>query len=99
MIDLHGRTSADAAVLVARALAPLRPWFIEEPVQPDQAESLPRIAAAGVPLATGERIVGRAQFRTVLEQRAVAVIQPDVCHCGGLSEMKRIAALAETYDV
>jgi galactonate dehydratase len=99
MIDLHGRTTADGAIAVARALAPLRPWFLEEPVQPDQAEALPRIAAAGVPLATGERLVGRAQFRRVLEQRAVAVIQPDVCHCGGVSEMKRIAALAETYDV
>jgi galactonate dehydratase len=99
MIDLHGRTSPDAAVLVARALAPLRPWFLEEPVQPDQAETLPRIAAAGVPLATGERLVGRAQFRALLDQRAVAVVQPDVCHCGGISEMKRIAALAETYGV
>jgi galactonate dehydratase len=99
MIDLHGRTSADAAVLVARALAPLRPWFLEEPVQPDQAEMLPSVAAAGVPLASGERLVGRGQFRVLLDQRAVAVVQPDVCHCGGISEMKRIAALAETYGV
>jgi galactonate dehydratase len=99
MIDLHGRTSPDAAVLVARALEPLRPWFLEEPVLPDLAETLPRIAAAGVPLATGERLVGRGQFRGLLDQRAVAVVQPDVCHCGGISEMKRIAALAETYGV
>jgi galactonate dehydratase len=99
MVDLHGRTSPDGAILIARALAPLRPWFIEEPVQPEQAAVLPRIAAAGVPLATGERLVGRAGFHPVLEQRAVAVIQPDVCHCGGLSEMKRIAAMAETYGV
>ena len=99
MIDLHGRTSPDAAVLVARALEPLRPWFLEEPVLPDLAGTLPRIAAAGVPLATGERLVGRGQFRALLDQRAVAVIQPDVCHCGGISEMKRIAALAETYGV
>jgi galactonate dehydratase len=99
MIDLHGRTSPDAAVLLARALEPLRPWFLEEPVLPDLAETLPRIAAAGVPLATGERLVGRGQFRALLDQRAVAVVQPDVCHCGGISEMKRVAALAETYGV
>jgi galactonate dehydratase len=56
-------------------------------------------AAVGAPLATGERLVGRQEFLPVLEARAVAVIQPDVCHCGGLSELRRIAELAQVYGV
>lgn len=103
MVDLHGRTGVGAAIQVVRALAPYRPWFVEEPVPPGDPGRLGQVAAAvaglGVPLATGERLVGRQEFHPVLESRAVAVIQPDVCHCGGLSELRRIAALAEMYGV
>lgn len=100
MVDLHGRTTPFAAVQFGRALAPMQPWFLEEPCQPEDAQGMVTIAAhLDTPLATGERLFGRAQFQSVLETRAVAVIQPDVCHCGGLSEMKRIAALAETFGV
>jgi galactonate dehydratase len=100
MVDLHGRTSEAGAIEVGRALEPLRPWFLEEPVGPGQVRALPRIAAAvAIPLATGERMVGRREFLPVLEAGGVAVLQPDVCHCGGLSELRRIAALAETFGV
>lgn len=97
MLDLHGRTSPAGAVAVGRAVAPFRPWFLEEPVMPGLIAALPGIAAAtGLPLATGERLVGRAAFRDLLATEAVAVVQPDVCHCGGVAELRRIAALAET---
>jgi galactonate dehydratase len=100
MVDLHGRTTPAGAIAFGRALAPYRPWFLEEPCQPEDTASLRRIAdAVAVPLATGERLVGRAEFQRVLDTGGVAVIQPDVCHCGGLSEMRRIAALAEPYGV
>jgi galactonate dehydratase len=100
MVDLHGRTSPAAAIQVIEAMAPYRPWFVEEPVQPGDVGQLRQVAeAVGVPLATGERLAGRQEFHQVLEARAVAVIQPDVCHCGGLSELRRIAAMAEMYGV
>lgn len=100
MVDLHGRTSPAGAIAVGRALAPTRPWFLEEPIQPENVGALAGIARdQPVALATGERLVGRAAFLAVLETRSVAVLQPDVCHCGGLSEMRRIAALAEPYGV
>jgi galactonate dehydratase len=100
MVDLHGRCSPAAAIRFGRAFAPLEPWFIEEPVQPEDSGALKQVAdAVPVPLATGERLAGLAEFRTVLETRAVSVLQPDVCHCGGLTEIKRIAGLAATYGV
>lgn len=100
MVDLHGRTTPAAAVQVIQAMTPYRPWFVEEPVPPGDARQLRQVAdAVGVPLATGERLVGRQEFHPVLEARAVAVIQPDVCHCGGLSELRRIASAAELYGV
>jgi galactonate dehydratase len=100
MVDLHGRTSPAAAIQVIDAMVAHRPWFVEEPVPPGDPGQLRQVAeAVNVPLATGERLVGRHEFQPVLETRAVAVIQPDVCHCGGLSEMRRIAAVAEMYGV
>ncbi len=100
MLDFHGRTTPTGAIEYGRALAPMRPWFIEEPCQPEDTAALAQIAARmPVPLATGERLVGRSAFLKVLETRAVAVVQPDVCHCGGLSEMRRIASIAEVFNV
>jgi galactonate dehydratase len=78
----------------------MRPWFFEEPCQPEVVDAMVEVARAlPIPIATGERLVTRWQFRELLEKRACAVIQPDVCHCGGLSEMKKIAAMAETYQI
>lgn len=100
MVDLHGRTSPAMAIRYGRALAPYDPWFLEEPTQPEDIGALRGIAdAVPVPIATGERLIGRRAFVDLLAERACAVIQPDVCHCGGVAELKRIAALAESYGV
>jgi galactonate dehydratase len=98
MVDLHGRTSAAMAIEYGRALLPYRPWFLEEPVQPGDPDAMAQVARAlPVPIAAGERLVSRWEFRELLERRAIAVAQPDVCHAGGVSELRRISALADTY--
>jgi galactonate dehydratase len=79
-------------------LEPLHPLFVEEPVVPEASAHLHRVVdATTVPIATGERLYSRQEFLPVLQQ-GVAIVQPDVSHAGGISEMRRIAALAETFD-
>ncbi len=96
-VDFHGRFTAATARRVLTELAPLHPLFVEEPVVPEQSHLLPALVAAGpVPLATGERLYSRAEFLPVLNA-GVAVAQPDLSHAGGISEVHRIASLAETY--
>jgi galactonate dehydratase len=100
MVDLHGRTTPAMAIQYGRALADYRPWFLEEPCQPENVDAMVEVARAlPIPIATGERLVTRFEFRELLEKRACSVIQPDVCHCGGISEIKKIAAMAETYYI
>ncbi|MBX3011318.1 MAG: galactonate dehydratase [Caldilineaceae bacterium] len=101
MVDDHGRGRPSSAVRLMQALEPYQLFFLEEPTQPDDVEGLARIRAAGpkMDLATGERLYSKWDFRTLLEQRLVDVIQPDLCHAGGISECKKIAALAEAYYV
>lgn len=100
MIDLHARTWPEMAVQYARVLEPYSPFFMEEVCPPENVDGMAQVArSTSIPLATGERLIGRAGFREVLEKRAVAVIQPDICHTGGLWETKKIAAMAETYLV
>jgi galactonate dehydratase len=96
-VDFHGRASVAAARRILPDLAPLRPLFVEEPVVPEQSHRLPDIVTASpVPIATGERLFGRHEFLAPL-QAGVAVVQPDLSHAGGISEVRRIAAMAETY--
>ncbi|MFI8205440.1 galactonate dehydratase [Streptomyces sp. NPDC085937] len=96
-VDFHGRFTAAAARRVLTELAPLHPLFVEEPVVPEQSHLLPGLVAASpVPLATGERLYSRGEFLPVLNA-GVAVAQPDLSHAGGISEVHRIATLAETY--
>jgi galactonate dehydratase len=100
MIDFHGRTYPAVAIEYIHALAEHRPYFCEEPVPPENIDALAEVRrAVNVPIATGERLVTRHQFREVLEKQAAHVIQPDLCHCGGLLEAKKIAAMAEAYYV
>ena len=101
MVDLHGRTTPAMAIQYGQALAPYRLFFIEEPCPPENPTALAEVARGlpGVPIATGERLVTRFQFRELFEQGACAVVQPDLCHCGGLWEARKIAAMAETYYV
>lgn len=100
MIDCHGRHAPGNAVEFCRVLAPYRPLFIEEPVPPENVDAMAEVRRLSpVPIATGERLVTRFQFRPLLEKQACHVIQPDLCHCGGLAEAKKIAAMAEAYYV
>lgn len=100
MVDMHGRTTPAMAIEYAKVLEPFRLLFLEEPCQPENVDAMAEVArAVRIPIATGERLVSRWEFRELLEKRACAVIQPDVCHCGGVSELRRVAALAETYYV
>ena len=101
MVDFHGRpASAAAALAYIDALRSARPMFVEEPVPPGEIASLKAVAAhARIPLATGERLIDRIEFHDLLAACAVDVIQPDICHCGGLLEAKKIAAMAEAVSV
>ena len=85
---------------LADALEPHDPFFIEEPVLPEQNEFLPQLAAhTSIPIATGERMYSRWDFKEVFESGAVDVIQPDLSHAGGITETHKIASMAEAYDV
>ncbi|MCR8723120.1 galactonate dehydratase [Frigidibacter sp. ROC022] len=100
MVDLHGRTTAAMAIQYAAALAPYRPWFIEEPCQPESWEGTAQVArSTAIPIAAGERLVHRREFLPLLQSGAIAIAQPDVCHAGGLTEVRRIAALCDTFGV
>jgi galactonate dehydratase len=98
-IDFHGRVSVANAARLLPLLEPYHPLFVEEPVLPEHLPALGRLArSTTIPLATGERLYSRAEFLPVL-QAGLAVAQPDLSHAGGISEVRRIAALAETFDV
>ncbi len=101
MVDFHGRpASAAAALAYIDVLAPYRPLFVEEPLPPGETGALAAVAQrTSVPLATGERLIDRAEFHDLLATRAVSILQPDICHCGGLGEAKKIAAMAEAVSV
>jgi galactonate dehydratase len=101
MVDFHGRpASAGAALAYIDAVTPGRPMFIEEPVQPGDFQSLANLARrTNVPLATGERLIDRTEFDALFATGAIDIVQPDICHCGGLLEAKKIAARAETLGI
>jgi len=101
MIDNHGRSRPAAATRLMEALQPYNLLWLEEPTQPDDLEALARVRAAGprMDLATGERLYTKREYVPLLERRLVDVIQPDLCHAGGITECKKIAAMAEAYDV
>ncbi|HRJ71538.1 MAG TPA: galactonate dehydratase [Terrimicrobiaceae bacterium] len=100
MVDCHARPSPRMGMRFAQALDPYGLYFLEEPCWPETIEDIARIQnAVTTPIATGERLVTQHAFREVLERRAASVLQPDITHCGGLSEARRIAAMAEAYRV
>jgi galactonate dehydratase len=98
-IDFHGRVSPAMARRLLRMLEEVQPLFVEEPVLPEtQGGALASVVAcSGVPIATGERLYSRWDFKPALDA-GVAVVQPDPSHAGGISELRRIGALAEIYD-
>ncbi|GGE02126.1 galactonate dehydratase [Paenibacillus nasutitermitis] len=97
-IDFHGRVSPAMAIRLAKALEPYYPMFIEEPCLPENVDAMVRIAqSTTIPIAAGERLFTKWGYRELLEKQAVAVVQPDLCHVGGILEAKKIAAMAEVY--
>jgi galactonate dehydratase len=100
MVDCHARPSPRMGMLFAKALEPYGLYFFEEPCWPETMEDIALIQrSVKTPIATGERLVGTWGFRELFERRAASVIQPDITHCGGLSEARKIAAMAEAYRV
>lgn len=101
MVDFHGRPASVATALAyIDALAPGRPMFVEEPLPPGETVGLAQVAAKSrVPIAAGERLIDRPEFDDLFRARAVDIVQPDICHCGGLSEAKKIAAMAEAVSI
>ena len=99
-VEMHGRFTPATAIRVARELEPFDPAWIEEPVPPYNLRALAKVAErVRVPVASGERIHTRHEFRELLELQAADVIQPDPTMCGGIAETRKIAAWAEVYSV
>ncbi|MET3116561.1 galactonate dehydratase [Undibacterium sp. GrIS 1.8] len=99
-IDFHGRVAAPMAKVLLRGLEPYRPLFVEEPVLAEQAEYYPRLAeATSIPLAAGERMYSRFEFKRVFQDGGISIVQPDLSHAGGITECYKIAAMAEAYDI
>jgi galactonate dehydratase len=98
-IDFHGRISRAMSRRLLPMLEPYQPLFVEEPCVPEYPEAFKELAElTTVPIATGERLFSRWDYKHII-QSGIAVVQPDPSHAGGISETRRIAAMAETYDV
>lgn len=99
-VDFHGRVHKSMAKVLAKELDAFHLMFIEEPVLPQNNEALREIARyTSTPISTGERMFSRWDFKNLLQDGYVDIIQPDLSHAGGISECKKIAAMAEAYDV
>jgi galactonate dehydratase len=100
MVDLHARTLPPMAIQYCHAFEPYGLLFFEEPCPTEDIEATAQVTRQSrIPIATGERLVGRNQFRELFERRACHIIQPDLSHCGGLWEARKIAAMAESYSM
>lgn len=99
-IDFHGRVHKPMAKQLAAALAPHRPLFIEEPLLSENIGGIKQLSElTEIPIALGERLYSRWDVRPFLEAQCVDILQPDIAHVGGISEMKKIAAMCELHDV
>lgn len=99
-IDFHGRVHKPMAKVLAKELEVFRPMFLEEPVLPEHNEALKEIASlTSTPIATGERMFSRWDFKHLLSGGYVDIIQPDLSHAGGITECKKIISMAEAYDI
>lgn len=100
LVEMHGRFSPATAIRVAKELEPFKPSWLEEPVPPENLKALSKVAAhTDLPIATGERIHDRYEFRELFELQAADIIQPDLGHIGGIGETRKLAATAETHYV
>jgi len=97
-LDFHGKFTPANSIRLIRELEQFNLMFIEEPVQCENVDALVTVARSTcIPIATGERLFTRWGFREILEKQAAAIVQPDLCHAGGITEVRKIAAMAETY--
>jgi galactonate dehydratase len=97
-IDFHGALSPALAKVLIKAIEPYQPMFVEEPCQAQNHDVMAEIARGTfLPIATGERVFTKWGFREVLEKRAATILQPDLCHAGGITEVRLIAGMAEAY--
>ena len=101
MADNHGRMPAASAIKLIKTAAKYNLFFFEEPIPPENPMEYKRLIEdlGGVPLADGERLFSRFDFRELIENQLVDYVQPDICHCGGISEIRRIASYAEVYHI
>jgi galactonate dehydratase len=100
LVEMHGRFSPATAIRLAGLLEPYAPSWLEEPCPPENLKALAKVSAhTGLPIATGERIHDRFEFRELLELQAADIIQPDVGHIGGIGEVRKLAAAAEAHYV
>jgi len=100
LVEVHGRLSPANAIYAAGLLEKSKPLFFEEPIPPDNVDAMALVARSiNIPIATGERLYTKWGFRELLEKQAAAFIQPDLTHTGGITEGKKIAAMAEVYYV
>ncbi len=100
-LDVHAKVLEPMRALeLARAVEPYNPFFFEEPIRPEGIREMAWLRRRSpIPIATGEALYAKFQFNDLVRQQAADIIQPDVCVCGGLLEMKKIAAIAEGHDV
>ena len=97
---MHGRWDTKSTIEIVHALEPARLFFYEEAVPPENVAAMAEVQRnTQTPLATGERIFGRQGFRELLERQAVRIIQPDLARTGGITEARKIAAMADTYYI
>ena len=100
ILECHGRYDPEWAIELARRAEPYHPFMIEDPLRPENPQAMAQVrAATRIPLATGERFHSKWDFRETIVNGYVNYLRPDVCHCGGLTEMKKIAAMAEVYYI
>ncbi|MCK4962199.1 MAG: galactonate dehydratase, partial [Anaerolineales bacterium] len=100
LIECHGRFNMHSAIRIAHKLEPYDPFFYEEPIPPDNLDALAALQRSiNLPIATGERLYTRWEFRPLFEKNAAHIIQPDICNVGGIWELRKIAAMAEAYYV
>lgn len=100
LVDAHGQLTPVMALDAAERLAELRPFFVEEATQPEDVDGLAWLAErVRVPLATGERLFTKYGFVPIVDRHLVSYIQPDIVHCGGILELKKIAAMAEAHSI
>lgn len=99
-LDFHGRLHKPMAKQLAKALEPHNPLFIEEPLLSEHSEGIKQLSLlTTIPIALGERLYSRWDAKRFLVDASVDILQPDISHCGGISELRRIASMAEAYDV